>query len=258
MRVTVCELTNNPAQLENDWRDLVEHTVSSNSELVLLPEMPFGPWLASIREPDPEKWRTAAELHENWLPRLSELGARTIILTRPVIDGGQRFNEGVVWNRDDGVLAPPHRKRYLPNETGFWEASWYSPGPRQFRPVDVEGVRIGFAICTEIWFFEHARDYSKQDVQILACPRATLGGTTDKWIAGARAAAVVSGAFCLSSNFKPDGADNGDWGGTGWIVEPEEGEVLGTTSRDAPFLTIDIDLVVADDAKDSYPRYVLD
>ena len=48
------------------------------------------------------------------------------------------------------------------------------------------------------------------------------------------------------------------WAGTGWIIEPEEGNVLGLTSQENPFLTIDIDLKIADAAKDTYPRYVLD
>ena len=50
----------------------------------------------------------------------------------------------------------------------------------------------------------------------------------------------------------------GEWGGTGWIIEPQEGEVLGTTSRDDPFLTLELDPAVADAAKSTYPRYVLE
>jgi hypothetical protein len=46
------------------------------------------------------------------------------------------------------------------------------------------------------------------------------------------------------------------WGGAGWIIEPEEGQVLGLTSADEPFLTLGIDLKVAETAKKTYPRYV--
>ncbi|MCP4371705.1 MAG: hypothetical protein GY797_26840, partial [Deltaproteobacteria bacterium] len=48
------------------------------------------------------------------------------------------------------------------------------------------------------------------------------------------------------------------WGGSGWVIEPEEGEVLGVTSQEKPFLTMNIDLEVAEIAKNTYPRYVLD
>jgi N-carbamoylputrescine amidase len=69
---------------------------------------------------------------------------------------------------------------------------------------------------------------------------------------------VVSGAYCLSSNFSGPAGHHGDWAGTGWIIEPEEGRVLGTTSCEVPFLTMDIDLDVAAAAKQTYPRYVPD
>ena len=42
------------------------------------------------------------------------------------------------------------------------------------------------------------------------------------------------------------------------IIEPEEGAVLGVTTAERPFLTLDINLEAAHRAKNSYPRYVLD
>ena len=48
------------------------------------------------------------------------------------------------------------------------------------------------------------------------------------------------------------------WAGQGWIIEPEEGDVLGVTSRSEPFITLDIDLHLAENAKLTFPRYVVD
>jgi N-carbamoylputrescine amidase len=69
---------------------------------------------------------------------------------------------------------------------------------------------------------------------------------------------VISGAFCLSSNLAGPTSDGGDFAGVGWIVEPEEGEILGRTSSADPFLTVDVNLADADRAKSTYPRYVLE
>ena len=71
-----------------------------------------------------------------------------------------------------------------------------------------------------------------------------------------KAAAIVSGAFCLSSNYNGPNTGKEDFGGTGWIIEPERGDVLGTTSLARNFLTLDIDMLDAENAKKSYPRYV--
>lgn len=82
---------------------------------------------------------------------------------------------------------------------------------------------------------------------------------------GGRAAAIVSGAWCLSSNYSgampreggtEGGASELRFGGSGWIIEPEAGEVAGTTGEDSPFLTLETDPAAADAAKETYPRYV--
>jgi hypothetical protein len=62
----------------------------------------------------------------------------------------------------------------------------------------------------------------------------------------------------ISSNFSDSDGDGMKWGGGGWIIEPEEGHVFGVTSREQPFLTLEINLRFAEAAKHTYPRYVLD
>ena len=257
LRVTVCQLPNDPEILAGRWAELVTHVRGTESDLVLLPEMPFHPWLCGTDQVDAAAWSRAVAAHERGLERLAELGSPTVLTSRPVVDGGVRYNEAVVWRADHASWPGVHRKRYLPDEPGFYEATWYARGDRGFEHGTVSGVRIGFAICTEMWFFAHHRAYARAGLHVLACPRATYAGSADKWLAGGRAAAVVSGAFCLSSNFE-GAATAGAWGGLGWVVEPEEGEVLATTSVEEPFATVAIDLEVADAAKRSYPRYVDD
>ena len=86
-------------------------------------------------------------------------------------------------------------------------------------------------------------------------PSATVQATLDKWLAGGRAAAVVSGAYSLSSNIVGSEEDAIHFGGQGWIIDPD-GIVLGLTSHEQPFLTVDMDLAAAERAKQTYPRYV--
>ena len=257
MKITVCEFGNGTDTLEQEWQKLVEHVKSKGSDLVLLPEMPFYPWIAETDKADRTVWQASVEIHERWLSRLSELEAPTVVSSRPVISNGKHLNEGFVMDKVTGYRAV-HHKYYLPNEKGWWEASWYERGEKNFTVIQTGLAKIGFLICTELWFGVHAREYAMQGIELLVCPRATGRSSTDKWIVGGRSAAVVSGAFCLSSNFSPRDGDNIKWGGKGWIIEPEEGHVLGLTSSDHPFLTLEIDLRMAEAAKKTYPRYVSD
>jgi N-carbamoylputrescine amidase len=243
LRITACEM-----QAE-DWPALVEHVRAERSDLVVLPEMGLAPWFARERAFDEERWRAAVEAHERHLAsRLPEIGDVAVLGTAPVERDGRRLNEAFV--ADGGAARGAHLKYHLPDEEDFWEASWYERGDGRFEPVDVRGARAGFLICTEMWFGERARAYGNQQVHLLAIPRCTPNETLDKWLAGGRTAAVVAGAYAASSNHRDQ-----RFGGQGWIVGPD-GDVLAVTSRDDPFVTVAIDLDVADAAKRTYPRYV--
>ena len=257
MKVTVCEIGNDPDRLIHDWKALMVHMRAAGSDVVLLPEMPFYPWPAWTQTVDQTAWEESVGAHDDWIQRLPELSATVVLGTRPIIRQGRSYNEGFVWDRQRGYQAV-HAKYYLPDEDGFWEASWYARGPRDFTPIQIGRAMVGFLICTELWFMEHARGYAREGVNLLVCPRATPATSRDKWLAGGRAAAIVSGAYCLSSCFGGTDQKGMQWAGSGWIIEPEEGEVLAVTSPTEPYITLDIDLAISEKAKRTHPRYVRD
>lgn len=255
MKVTVCELSNDPDQLRRDWDALTGHVAMSESDLVLLPEMPFYPWIAWTNAVDAAAWQAAVDAHRQWIDRFSELSGAAVLGTQPVVRNGHRYNECFVWEPETGY-RPVHLKYYLPDEDAFWEATWYERGDGDFSIAQVRDAKIGFLACTEMWFSERARDYGKLGAHLILSPRATPDSSVEKWVAGGRVAAVVSGAYCVSSNRGGVDAQGIAWAGTGWIIEPEEGDVLATTSTVWPYVTLDIDLSIADAAKQTYPRYV--
>ncbi len=257
MKVTVCELPSTWINSEKEQDKLNLYLESQKSDLLLLPEMPFYTWLAGNKEPDMEAWKKAVEYHNIWLERLAEFKIPVIASSRPVLKGNTPLNEGFIWTREGGVKNV-HEKYYLPEEEGFWESSWYRRGNGEFSLTRINGVNIGFLICTELWFNHRAWDYGKMGMHLLLCPRAVGSSTTGTWLAGGRTAANVSGAYCLSSNFNGFNTPNMNFGGTGWIIEPEDGNVMGTTSENEPFLTMEIDISLAEKAKNTYPRYVED
>ena len=255
MRLTVCELPADIAALQDAWEALVTHSRDEASDLVLLPEMPFHHWLAASKDANQEDWDASVAAHDLWHARLGELGAAAVVGSRPVVVGGKRHNEAFVWTAEGyrGV----HHKYYLPDEDGFWEATWYDRGEKEFHTAESPAGVLGLLVCTELWFTAHARDYGKEGAAIIANPRATEWSTRDKWLAGGRAAAVMSGAFCLSSNRSGRDPSGLRWGGLAWVIDPD-GTVLATTSEEEPFATVAVDPLEADKAKAAYPRYVAD
>ena len=257
MRVTVCQLDPGPDSLAPTMEALADHVGRTGSDLLLLPEMSFSEWLAAGLPPSPGDWNRAIAQHEAWIGRLEDLGVPSVVGTRPIVDGtGSRRNEAYLWTTAAPVATPIRQKYYLPDEAGYWEQSWYDRGPRRFETARAGDAVVGVQICTEMWFLEWSRHYAAEQVEALLIPRATPRDSTDKWLAGGRAAAVCSGAYCLSSNlFMPPGSSSAECGGVGWIIDPE-GSVLATTSQESPFATVEIDLEFARASKLTYPRYV--
>jgi N-carbamoylputrescine amidase len=257
MRVTVCELPNGWSESDASWEATLAALQEERSDLLVLPEMPFFRWLSGSRQVAASLWQAAVEAHQRRIRQLEDLQIPVVMATRPVTEASGRFNRAFVWQRNRGC-RDVHTKYYLPNETGFWEAAWYQRGKGRFEVIETGGLKIGFLICTELWFQIHARAYAAEGVHLLICPRVTPRASMDKWIVGGRAAAVVAGAYCLSSNLNGPHVDGLAFGGAGWIIEPEAGRVLGLTSAQAPLLTLEIDPAEAQRAKKTYPRYVAD
>ncbi len=253
MRVTVCQLSDEPGLFGAGWAALRRHVEQEKSDLVLLPEMPFATWFATERYFSRKLWDAAIAEHVHWKERLSDLAPSTVLSTEPVERDRRRLNEAFVWSGGRATVA--HHKRYLPEEEGFWEASWYEQGDGAFDLADAAGARVGFQICTELWTLAEARKYGLAGADIIAAPRATPASSVERWIVAGRAAAMLAGAFCLSSNRSGLSRGGFTFGGAGWIISPD-GEVLAVTSDAEPIVTREIDLEDARAAKATYPRYV--
>lgn len=255
VKVTVCQLDSRAAFIDAGLEALSAHVKSAGSKFLLLPEMGLSDWLAADPTPDAERWMSAVADHNRRIDSLAGLGADAVVGTRPVVkQNGSRRNQAFVWTADRGA-APVHEKYYLPDESGYWEHTWYDRGEKSFDLARALGMRIGVQICTEMWFFEWARHYRDARADVLCIPRVTPHGSVQKWLAGGQAAAVCSGAYCLSSNLWCPPGDKVDCGGLGWIIDPE-GNVLAQTDAENPFATVDIDLEFARKSKSTYPRYV--
>jgi predicted amidohydrolase len=142
MKVTVCQLHDDPAGLESDWAGLVAHVRAEESNVVLLPEMPFSPWFATLRMFEPATWAAAVAAHTAWEARLKDLAPAAVIASRPIDFGNERYNEGFVWDAETGIRGA-HAKSFLPDEEGVWEASWYHRATPEFTPGRAAAIAAG-------------------------------------------------------------------------------------------------------------------
>jgi N-carbamoylputrescine amidase len=251
MRITVCELPEDRGAFVAAWDALMSHVRREASDLLLLPEMPFCPWFADSRYFDAAVWQKAIAAHSEWEQRLHAAAPAVVAGTRPMDCGNERYNEAFLWDCQLGSCAV-HAKSLLAEEHGVWEAAWYDRAAPEFTPARVGRANVGFLVGTELWMMNQAQAYGLEEVHLLLTPRSTSAEATQTWLAAARVAAVLAGAYAVSSNrVSPCGA----FGGHGWIIDPE-GNVMGITDARHPSVTLEVDLGAIGKVQDRYfPRY---
>jgi N-carbamoylputrescine amidase len=256
MKVTICQLADNQTQFRKDWQELRHHLDDNKTDLLLLPEMPFYKWLAASKDVSTELKLESVRAHGVWLSQLEKLNADYIVYSAPDFSDNKFLNTSFVFHKETGHRKV-HTKALFPEEPHFWEETWFDREKHiSFEAYDLGPFSIGVLLCTELWFTDKARIYGKQNVDILLCPRATGKSTVERWLTCGSAAAIISGAYCLSSNRSGYGENNFEWGGTGWIAEPITGKIMDTTSTEKKFSTQIIDLKKSALAKNEYPLNV--
>lgn len=249
LNVCVCQLPDGLLPDSPAWRNLVRHVDAERPHLLLLNELPFGPWLAREDSFNAESAAASLALHETALRAIERVPA-AVIGSRPIRGADKLANEAFLVG--DHRYTAIHHKQYFPQEAGFFEDTWFGAAKPGFDIVEHRGVRIGVLLCTELMFTEWARHYRHEGAQLIVAPRAS-GASMRHWHAAARMAAIVSGCYVLSSNrASPAGSDVPHFGGKGFIYSPT-GNLLGVTSAARPLLTMGIDLSLVADAQRRYP-----
>jgi len=251
MKVGFCEM---PCQLDPAgpvWEALSERISGAGADMMVLNEMPFGPWLARFSRYDSEAAASAIALHERALETFDRLGTRVVIGSRPVAAGAKLANEAFAWV--DGAYLPLHHKHYFPNEPGFYESVWFHAEAAGFAARDLPGAKVGAQLCTELMFNEWSRHYRREGAQIIAAPRASELAV-GRWQAALAMAAVTSGCYVISSNrVGPEGDLR--FGGRGFAYAPG-GELLAETSARDPVRVVEVDLALVTAAQADWPCYV--
>ena len=234
------------------WRGCADAVRRLAPDILITNEMPFGAWLPKTLPYNPTRAEAWADLHAQSLPALGEL-APAVISSRPVVHRGRLANEAFVL--ENGVYRILHHKHLFPAEEGWQEDGWFAPEIPGFDTHVIAGLTVGVLLCTELMFPERARALGRQGAHLLGVPRASGRGMAYWQTAGAMAA-IVSGAYVMSSN-RVGSADGESpiFGGGGFAFDPCA-NALGDTGPDRPALLLSIDPDAADAAKAEYPVYV--
>jgi N-carbamoylputrescine amidase len=84
---------------------------------------------------------------------------------------GLYHNTAVVFEKD-GTIAGKYRKMHIPDDPGYYEKFYFTPGDLGFHPIDTSVGRLGVMVCWDQWYPEAARLMALQGAEILIYPTA--------------------------------------------------------------------------------------
>ncbi|MCR4582798.1 MAG: carbon-nitrogen hydrolase [Prevotella sp.] len=84
---------------------------------------------------------------------------------------GLYHNTAVVLERD-GSIAGIYRKMHIPDDPGYYEKFYFTPGDLGFHPIDTSAGRLGVMVCWDQWYPEAARLMALQGAELLIYPTA--------------------------------------------------------------------------------------
>jgi len=235
----------------------IERAAAQGAQLVVLQELHTGPYfcqtedtaLFELAEPIPGP---STETFGAVAKRLGVVIVASLFERRAP---GLCHNTAVVFEKD-GSIAGRYRKMHIPDDPGYYEKFYFTPGDLGFTPVDTSVGRLGVLVCWDQWYPEAARLMALAGAEILIYPTAIGFDPADTpeeqdrqreaWITIQRAHAVANGIPVISVNrvgFEPDpsGATAGArfWGHT--FVAGCQGEILVQGGEEEEVLTAVID-----------------
>lgn len=171
---------------------------------------------------------------------------------------GLYHNTAVVFEKD-GDVAGIYRKMHIPDDPGFYEKFYFTPGDTGFEPIETSAGRLGVLVCWDQWFPEAARLMAMKGAQILIYPTAIGWNPEDSddekarqreaWITIQRSHAVANGLPVVSVNrvgFEEDPSHQTagiDFWGSSFVAGPQ-GEVLTMCPTDGAaeeLVTVDLE-----------------
>ena len=187
---------------------------------------------------------------------------------------GLYHNTAVVLE-SDGHLAGLYRKMHIPDDPGFYEKFYFTPGDATFNaghsgftPIRTSVGKLGVLVCWDQWYPEAARLMALAGADLLLYPTAIGWDRTDDpdeqsrqldaWITVQRAHAVANGLPVLVANrtgFEPGPDGNGgiDFWGNSFVCGPQ-GEYLARADRDQEqTLVVDLDMARSEEVRRIWP-----
>ncbi|WP_411727651.1 carbon-nitrogen hydrolase [Methyloglobulus sp.] len=247
----------------------IHEAAANNADLVVLPELHLDPYFCQnedyrhfdLAQPIPGP---TTEILSGLAKKLGVVIVSTLFEKR---SAGLYHNTAVVFDKD-GSLAGKYRKMHIPDDPGFYEKYYFTPGDIGFKPIETSIGKLGVLICWDQWFPEGARLMALAGAEMLIYPTAIGWNPEDTddehqrqlnaWITIQRSHAIANGVPVIACNrigFEkaPDSDAGIYFWGNSFIAGPQ-GEILTSANdSESALLTCTIDKARSERVRQIWP-----
>jgi len=246
----------------------VAEAAAQGAQLIVLQELHNGAYFCQHESPD--LFDLAEPIPG---PSTEQLGALAkhygVVIVGSVFErraAGLYHNTAVVLE-SDGTLAGIYRKMHIPDDPGFYEKFYFTPGDLGFSPINTSLGRLGVLVCWDQWYPEAARLMALAGAELVLYPTAIgwdpidtedeKNRQRDAWLLSHRGHAVANGLPVVACNrvgheASPVGASGIDFWGHSHVLGPQ-GEILAQAGTDPTLLICDIDLARSEQVRRMWP-----
>ena len=249
---------------------MIRRAAASGAGLIVLQELHAGPYFCQTE--DPALFDLAeplpGETSRIFASLARELGVVIVASLFERRAAGLYHNTAVVFEKN-GETAGTYRKMHIPDDPGFHEKFYFTPGDLGFTPIKTSVGTLGVLVCWDQWYPEAARLMALAGADLLIYPTA-IGWDPDDpedererqreaWMTVQRGHAVANGLPVLAVNRvgfepSPQNPDSGiQFWGSSFVAGPQ-GEILAEGARDhEEILMVGVDMKRSETVRRIWP-----
>jgi N-carbamoylputrescine amidase len=242
----------------------IKDAAQNGAQIILLQEL-FNT-IYFCQTVDEENFNLAQSIPGPLTDQLCELAKELeIVIVAPFFErraAGIYHNSLVVIDAD-GTLMGTYRKKHIPDDPGFHEKFYFTPGDDEYRVFDTKYVKIGPLICWDQWYPEAARITALKGAELLVYPTA-IGTLPDEdesmgqefleaWQVMQRSHAIANGCFVAAVN-RTGQENNINFWGHSFVAGPF-GQMLVEAGREEEILIKEIDLSNIETQRQEWPFF---
>ncbi|MDB5014360.1 MAG: N-carbamoyl-D-amino acid hydrolase [Daejeonella sp.] len=162
----------------------------------------------------------------------------------------------------DGAYLGKYRKMHIPDDPGFYEKFYFTPGDLGYKVFKTKFATVGVLICWDQWYPEAARITSLMGAEVLFYPTAIgwaetqdEGTNTEQynaWQTIQRSHAIANGVHVVSVNRVGNEAGVNFWGGS-FISNPFGTIMYQASHQNEENIVQEIDLTKTDSYRTHWP-----